>query len=96
MEQQYLWAWDWEVSYERGSKRCGALGRTYEAVVAEKCINELLSKLPAGTSVEGRIVRMGRASHLGGDRLPVRVVAEIRDNKIHWMVPPRARTQPEF
>lgn len=84
----HLFAWDWEVSYISGSKRCGALGRTYAPERAVEHIRDILKALPAGVRAAGRIVRMGSLPTVEGDRPAIRVEAEIKDGKILWIEPP--------
>ncbi|MBN6052597.1 hypothetical protein JYK22_11705, partial [Nonomuraea sp. RK-328] len=83
----HLFAWDWEVSYVSGSKRCGALGRTYARERAAEHIQKILNGLPPGVGAKGRIVRMGSVPIVEGDRRPIRVEAEINDGRLLWVEP---------
>jgi hypothetical protein len=87
-------AWQWEIQYKIGSKRCGDLGQVGNQDEAEQHINTILEMLPAGVTARGHLTLLGPAS-ADGERPVIRRVASVQrteGGQILWAESERERT----
>jgi hypothetical protein len=80
-------AWDWEIRYDLGQKRCGMFGTASSESRAMDRVRALLAGLPLGTVATGQLMLMGAILSPMEGRPLLRTIAHVErtsEDQIIW------------